>query len=163
MESDTAAEDLELLVFELAGHRYALELRSVREVVPAVLITPLPDAPTVIEGIIDVRGDLVPVYDLRARFGLSPRMLDPSERIVLAWTGSRPVAFRCDRTEWLEHVASNVLEPAAAIRGAGAYITGAARLDDGLVLIHDLETFLDEAEAERLDAALSAQASAGDA
>lgn len=157
MEPQTPAEDLELLVFELAAVRYALELRSVREVIRAVLISPLPDAPAVIEGIVDVRGELVPVYDLRLRFGLAPRPLDPRERLVVAWTGSRLVAFRCESTEWVEHVPRSRIEGPAAVPGAARHLAGVARLPDGLVLIQDLEEFLDAAEAESLDAALSAR------
>ncbi|HSK20858.1 MAG TPA: chemotaxis protein CheW [Longimicrobiales bacterium] len=152
----TSAEDLELLVFELAGTRYALELRSVREVVRAVLIAPLPDAPAVIEGIVDVRGELVPVYDLRARFGLGARALDPDERLVVAWTGSRLAAFRCDRTEWVEHVDPASIEPADSVPGTGRHIAGVARLPEGLVLIQQLDAFLEDAEAAVLDDALSA-------
>lgn len=158
MEQETPAEDLELLVFELAGVRYALELRSVREVMPAVLISPLPEAPAVIEGIVDIRGELVPVYDLRLRFGLPPRALNRGERLVSAWTGARLVAFRCERTEWVEHVPRSLIEGPDAVPGAGRHIAGVARLEDGLVLIQNLEEFLEAAEAESLDAALSARA-----
>lgn len=157
MEPQTPAEDLELLVFELAAVRYALELRSVREVIRAVLISPLPDAPAVIEGLVDVRGEVVPVYDLRLRFGLAPRPLDPRERLVVAWTGSRVVAFRCESTEWVEHVPRSWIQGPDAVPGAARHLAGVARLPDGLVLIQDLEEFLDAAEAESLDAALSAR------
>jgi purine-binding chemotaxis protein CheW len=158
MEHQTPAQDLELLVFELAGVRYALELPAVREVIRAVLISPLPEAPAVIEGIVDVRGELVPVYDLRARFGLPPRALHPDERLVIAWTGSRLASFRCERTEWVEHVARSRIEDPAVVRGAGRHLAGIARLADGLVLIQNLEEFLDAAEAESLATALSARA-----
>jgi purine-binding chemotaxis protein CheW len=153
------ADHVELLVFELAGNRYALELRAVREVLRAVMIAPLPDAPDVVEGIIDLRGQLIPVFDLRARFGLRPRPLDPSERLVVAWTGSRVVAFRCERTEWVEHVEPSLI--ASDVEGTGRHIAGIARLPEGLVLIQDLEAFLDEAEAGELDVALDAQAARG--
>jgi purine-binding chemotaxis protein CheW len=158
MEYQTPAEDLELLVFELAGVRYALELPAVREVVRAVLISPLPDAPPVIEGIVEIRGELVPVYDLRLRFGLPPRALDAEERMVVAWTGSRLVSFRCERTEWVEQIPLTRIDEAGALPGSGRHIAGVARLEDGLVLIQNLEAFLDAAEAESLEEALAARA-----
>lgn len=154
MEPLKPADHVELLVFELSGNRYALELRSVREVVPAVYIAPLPDAPPVIEGIIDVRGELVPVYDMRLRFGLAARPLNLSERLVLAWTGSRVIGFRCERTEWQEEVPRALIEGPESVRGAGRHLAGVARLPDGLVLIQDLESFLDEAEAAGLESAM---------
>jgi purine-binding chemotaxis protein CheW len=154
MEHQQAPEDLQLLVFELAGVRYALELRAVREVVRAVLIAPLPDAPPAIEGVIAVRGELIPVYDLRARFGLAPRALDPQEMLIIAWTGTRLVAFRCERTEWVEHVPRSTVAPPPA-PSPSRHIAGIARLPDGLVLIQDLDVFLDEEEAVRLDEVMS--------
>lgn len=154
MEHQQAPEDLQLLVFELAGVRYALDLRAVREVVRAVLIAPLPDAPTAIEGVIAVRGELIPVYDIRARFALAPRRLNPQELLVIAWTGARTVAFRCERTEWVEHVPRGTVA-APPGRSSSRHIAGIARLSDGLVLIQDLEAFLDDEEAVRLDEAMS--------
>jgi purine-binding chemotaxis protein CheW len=157
MEHQRPADQVELLVFELAGMRYVLELGSVREVLPAVLIAPLPQAPPVIEGIIDLRGELVPVYDVRVRFGLPARALNRDERLVIAWTGSRVVAFRCERAEWVEQVPRSLIEAPDAVRGAGRHIAGVARMPDGLVLIQNLDAFLDEAETVELDAALSAR------
>lgn len=148
-------EDLELLIFELSGVRYALPLREVREVVRAVWITPLPETPAVIEGAIDVRGELVPVYDLRLRFGLPARSLHSGERLIIAWTGSRVVAFRCDRTEWVESVAGSQVDSPATARAGDRHIAGVARLPDGLVLIQNLNAFLDEAEALELETALA--------
>jgi purine-binding chemotaxis protein CheW len=144
---------LELLVFELAAVRYAIPLTSVREVVRAVLVTPLPEAPPVIEGVIDVRGELVPVLDLRLRFGHSARALDPDDRLIVAWTGDRLVSMRCERTEWIETVPGDaVSEPPY---GRDGRISGIAQLPDGVVLIQDLAAFLDEAESVALDSALS--------
>src|SRR5690606_41066795 len=119
MEHQTPPQELEMLVFELAGVRYALELPSVREVVRAVMISPLPDAPAVIEGVVDMRGALVPVYDLRARFGHPPRPLHPDERLGVAWTGSRRVSFRWERTRCVAHVPRARVEPRASAPGGG--------------------------------------------
>lgn len=156
MEADQrqqAARDL--LVFELAGVRFGLELTSVREIVRAVLVTPLPGTPAVIEGIIDVRGTVVPVYDLRARFGLPSKPLHPSEHLVVAWTGERVVAMRCDRADWLEHVEASRIETGDPVTRGGARIEGVARVRDEIVLIHDLRTFLDDAERADLEEALA--------
>ena len=156
MDREKPADDLELLVFELAGVRYALELSAVREVVSAVMIAPLPDAPPVIEGIVDVRGDIVPVYDLRLRFGLPARRLNPDERLVIAWTNTRLVSFRCERTDWVEQVSRTLVDDPATARSAGRHIAGVVRLPDGLVMIQNLEVFLEASESGQLDEAMSA-------
>jgi purine-binding chemotaxis protein CheW len=156
MQDQTAIEAADLLVFELDDARYALHLECVREVVRAVLITPLPGSPAVVEGVIDVRGATVPVYDLRTRFGLPPRPLHPDERLVIAWTGERLVAIRCDRTDWIAHAVPQRLDPDLRLLADDSAIAGTARLPDGIVLIHDLATFLDDAARVTLEEALSA-------
>jgi purine-binding chemotaxis protein CheW len=159
MHDETATEAVDLLVFELDDARYALRLDAVREVARAVLITPLPAAPPVVEGVIDVRGSLVPVYDLRTRFGLPPRALHPDDHLVLAWTGERAVAIRCDRTRWIERAVPRALDNAPGPSASDGVIAGAAQLADGIVLIHDLATFLDDAARLTLEDALAALSS----
>jgi purine-binding chemotaxis protein CheW len=150
---------LDLLVFELAGMRLALELTVVREVIRAVLITPLPDAPAVIEGVIDVRGELVPVYDVALRFGLRTQPLHAEQRMVLAWTGERVVALRCDTTGWIERAEPAQLADPQPVAHNGSRVIGVARLADGLAIIQDLGAFLDDAERAAL---ADAMAAAGD-
>lgn len=145
----------EILVFELAGERYGLFLGAVHEVVRAVAITRLPGAPEIVEGAIDVRGRIVPVLDLRARFGLPAAELSPDEHMILARAGGRLVAIRTDRATRLEWVDGGQVEDPERITHRLRHIAGVASLTDGLVLIHDLETFLTQAEAEALDEALA--------
>jgi purine-binding chemotaxis protein CheW len=109
-----------------------------------------------VEGVIDVRGNLVPVYDLRTRFGLPPRPLDPDHRLVIAWTGERTIAIRCDRTDWIAHAVPQRLDPDLRLLADDSPIAGTARLPDGMVLIHDLATFLDDAARVTLEEALAA-------
>jgi purine-binding chemotaxis protein CheW len=146
---------MELLAFEVGGARFGVELHAVREVLRAVLITPLPGAPPVVEGIIDVRGMVVPVYDLRTRFGLPIQPLHPDHRLVTAWTGDRLVALHCERTEWLVTVPATALERSGAVTLGDRRIAGAAKLPDGIILITDLPAFLDDAERAALDDALA--------
>src|SRR5881296_2430916 len=85
--SATASRAREVLVFEVGGQKYALPTADVRELVRAVAITPLPAAPAVIEGVVDVRGRVLPVLDVRARFRLPPKALDPSDHFIVASAG----------------------------------------------------------------------------
>jgi purine-binding chemotaxis protein CheW len=147
-------ERIDVLVFEVAGARFAVPLDQVREVVRAVAIAPLPGAPPIVEGVIDYRGTTIPVLDLRNRFGLPAREPDPSESMVVARAGDRTVAIRVDHPDWLAAVDPSMVDESAAVT-RGLRFVGVARLPDGLALIHDLDGFLVEAEAERLDAALS--------
>jgi purine-binding chemotaxis protein CheW len=150
----------EVLVFEVGGQKYGLPTVDVRELVRAVAITPLPGAPALIEGIVNVRGRVVPVLNVRARFGLPAKPLDPSDHFIVASAGPRGVILRVDRATHLTLVDEASVQPAGTL-GPGAHcVEGVARLEGGLVLIHDLTTFLSAAEAASLDEALSAPAPA---
>jgi purine-binding chemotaxis protein CheW len=144
----------DVLVFEVAGQRYGLFAREVREVLRAAAITSLPEAPAVVEGILNVRGAVLPVYDLRARFGLPARALDPDEHFIVADAGARRVVVRVDRTLELAAVPEDGWQETPFTLPGGAGAAGVAALEEGLVLIHDLAAFLTEAEAASLDAAL---------
>lgn len=144
-----AREAVGLVVFALGGQSFALLARDVRELVRAVAVTPLPKAPPIIEGVINARGRIVPVLDVRARFGLPAKPLEPSDHMIVADAGSRVVALRADRATDLVQVAHKDIETAEAM----PYVAGIAKLPDGIVVIHDLRTFLSASEAAELDAA----------
>jgi len=156
--ADGGPRTLEVLVFEVGGQRYGLPTADVRELVRAVAITPLPNAPTVIEGVVNVRGHVLPVLDIRARFRLSAKSLDPSDHFIVASAGPRGVILRVDRATHLVLVDEGSVQPPQTLGPSATYVAGVAKLDSGLVLIHDLTTFLSAAEADSLDEALRAPA-----
>ena len=146
---------MEIVIFELEQQRYGLPAEDVHEVVRVVTIVPLPNAPDVIEGIIDVRGTVTAVLDVRKRFRLPPKPLEPSDQFVLASAGKRDVALRVDRATELIRIDPTDVDDAKEVVPGQEYITGVAKLPDGLVLIHDLLTFLSEAESVVLAEALA--------
>ncbi|MEO6878341.1 MAG: chemotaxis protein CheW [Gemmatimonadaceae bacterium] len=148
---------MRLLGFSLDGHRYGITADTVTEIIRAVAITPLPGSPAVIEGIIDVRGAIVPVFNLRARFALPHKPLEPSDQFVLTRTSARVAALHVDQVADLVDVDDGAVSDPARQVPASPHIAGVATLADGLVLIHDVETFLSHAESETLDAALAAR------
>src|SRR5471030_1523511 len=87
---------MRLLSFNLDDHRYGVAAGAVAEIIRAVAITPLPGSPSVVEGIIDVRGAIVPVFDLRARFSLPAKPLETSDRFIIARTALRVAALHVD-------------------------------------------------------------------
>ena len=141
---------MDILIFELDKHRYGLPLSDVQEVLHAVTIAPLPKAPTIVEGVINVRGTVIPVLNIRKRFGLPEKAVEPSAHFILARAGERNVVLPVDHAKDLSQVAPGDVEESTRVVPQGKYITGVAKLPDGLVLIHDLRTFLSEAEAVAL-------------
>jgi purine-binding chemotaxis protein CheW len=140
----------DLLLFELGHQRFALPLAEVREVVRAVSQSRLPRAPEIIEGVINLRGRTVPVLDIRARFRLAAKPVEPADHMVIAHAGPRLVALRVDRALGLLHLGASEIDPVESLSPYADYVAGVGRLPDGLVLIHDLASFLSQAEAAAL-------------
>jgi purine-binding chemotaxis protein CheW len=152
---------MDLVVFGIDDRRYALPATDVCEILRAVTIVPLPHAPRTIEGLIDVRGALVPVLDVRARFQHPPREPVHTDHLILARAGSRLVAIRADRALDVMHVEPGAVASTGAVAPDAGGIAGAARLADGLVLLHDLPAFLTAADDASLDTAMALRATEG--
>jgi purine-binding chemotaxis protein CheW len=153
-EATTADGSLQLLVFLLEEQRYALPLPVVKRVERIVAVTALPGAPEGVLGVVNVRGQVVPVFDLHRRFRLPERLPELTHRLVVATTSRRPVAFRVDTVQGvLERPAEQII-PAERVLPGLEYIRGVVRLEDGMVLIHDLEKFLSLEEEQQLEQAM---------
>ena len=142
----------ELVLFELAGWSYGIAAAAVVELVRAATIVPLPGAPAIVEGVINLRRRLIPVLDIRARFNLAPHPLALSDRFIIAEAGGRIVALRVDHVSAVVRFDAADIESAEALIPGAGYLAGVARLADGLVLIHDLCSFLKPAEEDALAA-----------
>jgi purine-binding chemotaxis protein CheW len=147
-------EPFRLLVFLLDEQRYALPLPVVRRVERAVAVTALPAAPEAVLGVVDVRGEIVPVFDLRRRFRLPARALGLSDRLVVARTQHRLVALLADTVQGVAEGPASKIIPAERILPDLGFVRGVVRLEDGMVLIHDLDKFLSLEEEQRLDQAM---------
>jgi purine-binding chemotaxis protein CheW len=159
---ETAGPARPLVVFALDGQRYALPLDRVLRALRVVAVTPLPAAPPIVLGIVDLGGAVVPVVDLRRRFALPPRAARLSDHLVVATTGRRTVALLVDEATGLVEAAPESYAPAAAIVPRLELVAGAVKLADGLILIHDLERLLSLEDETALDRALAAEQGGGD-
>jgi purine-binding chemotaxis protein CheW len=143
------------VVFCLDAGRYALPLAVVDRIVRAAHVTPLPQAPPAVLGAIDVEGHVLPVFNLRHKFGLPGRTIDPADQFLIARAAQRTVVLVIDAVHGvLERPAAAMID-AAHIAPTLADIRGVIPLEDGLVLIHDLEVFLSPDEARVLDDAMN--------
>lgn len=145
----------DVLVCEVAGRTFGLPATVVREVVRAVAVTPLPRAPGVIEGVINVRGRVIAVLDLRRRFRLPARAVVPSDHFVLVDAAPFVLAMRTDRVLELRGFPDAAVDEARRVIPYAEYVAGVARLDDGLLLLHDVTSFLAQGEAVALAGAMT--------
>jgi purine-binding chemotaxis protein CheW len=120
------------------------------EIVRAVTVVPLPRAPLVVEGVINVRGRVLPVLDVRRRFRLPEKELAPSDHLILARAVEYTAVLRADRVLDLLQVPAAEIAEAQQILPHSEYLAGVVKLPGGLVLLHDVRTFLSPGELAAL-------------
>lgn len=145
----------QLVVFSLDEQRYALRLSSVEKTVRMVEITPLPKAPEIVLGVIDVHGVVMPVLNMRKRFHLPERPPGISDQLIMARTARRNVALVADAVVDVITLTGDELVEPGAILPQLEYVAGVAKLGDGMVFIHDLDAFLSLEEERTLETALT--------
>jgi purine-binding chemotaxis protein CheW len=151
------AEPDQILVFTLDDLSYALPLNSVAKVIPSVEIRPLPESPEVISGIINVRGRIIPVANLRKRMGLAEHEIDPDDKLIIGYSGKREVGILVDSVAGIRDLKPGQLEAAGELLPLEEQIKGVAKVDDGIILIYNLDRFLSYDQERQLDKALKTE------
>ncbi|MGE4093662.1 MAG: chemotaxis protein CheW [Candidatus Binatia bacterium] len=144
------------VIFTLDEQRYALPLHEVERIIPAVYVTPLPNAPTIVSGIITVQGNILPVLNLRCRLQCPARDLDPTQQFILVTTPRRRIALIVDTVVSVHTVPSQAITNREKILPGLKQVAGVFPQDDGIMFIYDLDTCLSLDEEQILDAALRA-------
>ncbi len=145
-----SAGDTDLLVVRVAEQRCGLPTERVEQVLRACAVSPLPGAPAWVAGAINLRGRVAAVVDLRARLGLDPRPLSPTDHFVIVTVRGRPLVLRVDQALDLVTVCAAQIEQAEE-SFEGRPLAGAVAMPDGLLFVYDLERFVSEAEQSKLE------------
>lgn len=143
-----------LLTFMLDDCKCALPISAVERTYRAVAVTPLPRAPEIVMGIVNVRGIVQPVIDLRHCFQLPQKILSPNDHLVIGHTSRRSVALIVDSVAGVIDCDQQDIATADTVLPGMQYVCGIARLKDGMILIHDLDRFLSLEEETALDQAM---------
>jgi purine-binding chemotaxis protein CheW len=141
-----AEKSLDVVVFDLGGRLFGLPATEVRELLRATAVVPLPGAPPIIMGILNLRGAVVPVLDIRTRFGLPGKELEPADHFIVTQAGGRLVALHVDRAVDLVRLNAADVEDAAAVLPNVEFVTRVAKLAGNLVLLPDLARALAHVE-----------------
>ncbi len=144
----------QLVIFSLDDHKFALFLSAVMRVIRVVEITGLPKAPDIVLGIINVHGAIIPVIDVRRRFRFPERERQLNDRLVIARTAKRTVALLTDDVIGVVACPVERIVEAETVVAGMAFVEGIVKIDGGMILIHDLDTFLSFDEEKSLDDAL---------
>jgi len=147
-----AGTEVQLVTFKLDDQEYGLSIENVVEVVRMVAITRIPKAPDVMEGIINLRGRVVPVINLRKRFGARPKPRDLDTRLLVARIGGRVIALSVDTVSEVLKLDADSLDASDAVAtGVTQYLSAVGKLGDRLLLIVDLDAILSFDEESRLE------------
>jgi len=140
----------QLVVFELEKEFYGLDIASVESIIKMQAITIVPHAPTYIVGVTNLRGNVLPVVDLRKRFGLSEGKKTADSRIVVAHLKDIKVGMVVDAVSEVLRINDEAIEPPPPMVTTvdSAFIQSIAKLDDKLVIMLDLSKVLSIKESE---------------
>ncbi len=153
METNTLQQDeQQLVVFDLSTEAYGVDIGAVREIIRLQDITKVPRTPEFVEGVINLRSKVIPVVDLRKRFGLPAEEESKENRIVVVDIGAQDIGVIVDAVTEVLRIATESVEPPASviITADSEYLLGIAKLDSRLIILLDLEQVLTEAEHNSL-------------
>lgn len=156
VDREEVGRSVQIVVFVLDGERYGLIAADVVEIARAVFQTPFRETSTYVEGLVNIRGSVHPVLDIRRRLGVRAKPPELSDHLILARRGARLVFIRVDSVERLVTIEQAAMVAPDAIGSPSRHVRGVAKLADGLILIHDLEAFLHADEEQELAAAAGA-------
>lgn len=149
----------QLVTFELFSEIFALPILDVREIIRMPTITPVPQAPSFVEGVINLRGQIIPVVDLRKRFGLSPKESDDETRIIVVELGNNMViGLVVDSVREVERIPSDTIAPPPALVAGSIgseYIKGISNHDDKMIVHIDMRKVFNTDEINALERSAS--------
>ena len=151
------AESHAFLIAEVAQKQLALPVRTVSEMIRSVALSPIPGAPRVIEGALNLRGKIVPVVDIRSALDLGAKEHAPTDYLVVLELRNRLSAIRVDDILEVREILPAEIEATAPLSATLASVramSGIVAQEDGALVIFDPEAFLTEAEERALSAAL---------
>ena len=136
----TPTEVLQLVTFKLAGEEYATDILKVQEINRMVEITSVPNAPHCVEGVINLRGKVIPVVNLRKKFGLVVKEADAQSRIMVVDVG-KTIGIIVDSVSEVLRLRADTVEtpPSITENGSSEYIRGIGKLEDRLLILLDLD------------------------
>ena len=140
MVKDAVVNERQVALFELGGETYGLDIGTVHEIIRMQPITRVPKAPFYVEGVINLRGKVIPVVDMRKRFGLETSERTKNNRIVVVAISGTTTGIIVDAVTEVLRIPNASVEPASSIVTAGEtdYLQGIAKLENRMVILLDL-------------------------
>lgn len=149
------------VIFKIDQQTFAVRLDDVHRIVRVVHITPMPEAPKVIEGVINVQGDVIPVVNMRTRFRMDERDLTLDDQILLIRSNQHILGLLVDEVvDIIESDSDQIVSQQTILPGAER-IRGVMKKDEDMILIQDIETLLSADEEKKLEISLKKKSRTG--
>ena len=150
-----SGEERQLVVFQLGAELYGVDIARVHEIIRLQTITRVPRAPSFVEGVINLRGKVIPVVDLRRRFGLPLAEHTRATRTVVVEIGDQVVGMIVDSVSEVLRVSTSTIEPPSPVVAGidSEYLHGIAKLPERLVILLDLDRVLAREERRAIELA----------
>ena len=152
-KNEVREETRQLVIFKLADEEFGVDILKVNEIEKLDQgITRVPKAPAFVEGVINLRGEVIPIVDLRRRFGLAMREIGYDSRVIIVEAGGNKVGMTVDAVVEVARINESAIEPAPSIiKGVNSYyLSGVAKLGERLIVLLDLEKALTAEEASEI-------------
>jgi purine-binding chemotaxis protein CheW len=145
-------ELLQLVSFNIENEEFGIDILKVEEIIRIISITKIPNAPEFIEGVINLRGKVIPVIDLRTRLKRAKKPHDNNTRVIVVEVSGITVGFIVDSVREVLRIPKNITEPPPSIVAGvdSEYITAIGKLEDRLLILLDLEKVLNFKQKEEL-------------
>lgn len=153
-DKNESTELLQLVSFKIANEEFGVDILNVQEINKMTSITKVPNSPTFVEGVINLRGRVIPVVNLRIKMSMPNKEYDKDTRIIVVDLSGKTVGFLVDSVSEVLRIPRNIIEPPPSmVAGINSnYITAVGKLEDRLLILLDLNKVLLEEEKTVLDA-----------
>jgi len=144
MAKETVVAEKQMVLFELGSETYGLDIATVHEIIRMQPITKVPKAPVYVEGVINLRGKVIPVIDIGKRFGFEKTEASKNNRIVVVYLQDTTMGIVVDAVTEVIRIPNDAVEPVSDIvtTGNSDYLQGIAKLPDKMVILLALEKLL---------------------
>ncbi len=144
-------EEHQLVVFHLDDEAFGVDIGQVKEIIKMAEITQMPNAPEFVEGIINLRGQITTIMDLRKRLGMKVADTDENTRIIIVEASGSTLGLIVDSVSEVLRMSGKDIDPPSAASTHAEYVQGVGKLDDRLLILLDLNRILSKEEIGQME------------
>jgi purine-binding chemotaxis protein CheW len=144
---------LQLVTFKLGSEEFGVDILKVQEIIKMMNVTKIPNAPAFIEGVINLRGKIIPIVDLRKRLGFKDQEFDKSTRVIVVELDGLVLGFIVDSVSEVLRIPEDTIEPPPSMVAGieSEYIEGVGKLDDRLLILLELKKIFSSPEKKDIE------------